>query len=113
MQIKKELVCSVTRKDLRVDTFCSGGPGGMNQNKRKTGVRITHPGSGAVGESRQHRTQWQNKKAALRRLAEHPKMQQWARLQAAKSAGLESRVDQMMKNVRTEVRRDGRWVDAD
>lgn len=52
-----ELAFSVTIKDCTVQTFRSGGKGGQNQNKRDTGVRIIHRPSGAVGESRQHRTQ--------------------------------------------------------
>ena len=39
-------------KDFEVQTFRSGGPGGQNQNKRNTGVRIIHKSSGAKEESR-------------------------------------------------------------
>lgn len=65
----KELRIRYSRKDFRVDTFCSGGPGGQNQNKRKTGVRITHIPSGLSSESREQRSQGQNKKTAFSRLA--------------------------------------------
>ena len=51
----RELLFSVTKKDLRIDTFRAGGKGGQNQNKRNTGVRVTHPDSGAVGEARDQR----------------------------------------------------------
>ena len=43
----RELVFSVTRKDLIIDTFAAGGPGGQHQNTSNTGVRIRHPASGA------------------------------------------------------------------
>ncbi len=79
----RQLLFSVTKKDLRVDTFRSGGKGGQNQNKRDTGVRITHIESGAVGESREQRSQEQNKKSAFRRMAEHPKFQQWHKIKVA------------------------------
>lgn len=73
----REKVLSVTLADCRVDTFRSGGKGGQNQNKRETGVRIVHEPSGAVGESREERSQLQNKKTAFRRMAGHPKFRLW------------------------------------
>lgn len=69
----RERVLSVTLKDCRVDTFRAGGKGGQNQNKRDTGVRIVHPPSGAVGESREERSQLQNKTKAFRKMAESEK----------------------------------------
>jgi protein subunit release factor B len=64
----KMLLFSVTKKDLDVQTFRSGGKGGQNQNKVESGVRIIHRASGAVGESREYRDQPQNKKAAFQRM---------------------------------------------
>lgn len=79
----KEHLMRITIKDCDVSTFRAGGPGGQNQNKRETAVRIVHRASGAVGESREHREQLQNKKAAFRRMAESPVFKQWvARLTA-------------------------------
>lgn len=66
----KQLMFSVTRKDLRIDTFRSGGPGGQHQNKIESGVRITHLPSGLKGESREERSQHANKIRAFRRLTE-------------------------------------------
>lgn len=65
---ERRKVLSITIKDCEVQTFRSGGPGGQNQNKRDTGVRIIHPPSGARGESREFRTQPENKKAAWMRM---------------------------------------------
>jgi protein subunit release factor B len=66
--------------DCRTDTFRSGGPGGQHQNKRDTGVRITHLASGAVGESREERSQLLNKRKAFRRMTQHPKFRTWVNL---------------------------------
>lgn len=77
----RKLILRVSRKDCRMDTFRAGGKGGQNQNKTDSGVRFTHFPSGAVGESREHRFQILNKSAAWRRLAEHPKMKLWIKLQ--------------------------------
>lgn len=60
----------VTKKDLRVDTFCSGGPGGQHQNKTESGVRITHIETGISAECRESRSQKENKRRALHKLAQ-------------------------------------------
>ncbi len=60
----------VTRKDLRIDTFCSGGPGGQHQNKTHSGVRFTHVATGISAECRDTRSQLENRKRAFRKLAE-------------------------------------------
>ena len=78
----RTLVLTVTKGDFRVDTFRAGGPGGQNQNKRESGVRITHIESGFVGESREHKSQLQNKNAAFDRLSHNPKFQDWLKRKA-------------------------------
>ena len=67
--MERELIFSARKKDFRVDTFRSGGPGGQNQNKVETGVRITHIATGLSCESREHKSQYQNKVTAFQRLA--------------------------------------------
>jgi protein subunit release factor A len=79
-----EKVLSLTKKDFRVETFCVGGHGGQNMQKNQTGVRITHPASSAKGESRDERSQLQNKKAAFERLTSSPKFQLWLKVEHAK-----------------------------
>jgi len=114
--VKKKLF-TVTRKDLVLQTFKAGGKGGQNQNKRDTGVRIIHPASGAVGESRQERSQYQNRKLALERLAASREFKTWAKIEAARVTGvldnIERVVDEMMhpRNLLVEgVDDKGRWV---
>ncbi len=46
---RKQILFSVAEKDFDVQTFRSGGPGGQNQNKVESGVRIVHRTSGAAG----------------------------------------------------------------
>jgi len=60
----------VTKKDLRIDTFCSGGPGGQHQNKTHSGVRLTHVETGISAECRDTRSQHENRKRAFRKLAQ-------------------------------------------
>lgn len=112
--MSKELLFSVTLADCDVQTFRSGGPGGQNQNKRETGVRIVHRESGAVGESREERSQLQNKRTAFERMVKHPKFQFWVhekRREMETGKSLEDRVAEMMQPeyIRTEVRENGLW----
>lgn len=54
----------VNEKELIMQTFCSGGPGGQHQNKTQSGVRLIHK-SGIRGESRTERSQPKNYANAL------------------------------------------------
>lgn len=112
----RKLLFSVTIDDCRVDTFCSGGPGGQHQNKTRSGVRITHLKSGAVGESREMRSQHQNKQRAFGRMAKTPEFRRWARLEAARRANTKS-IDEVVAEMmtpdklRVEVRDEsGKWA---
>lgn len=76
---KRELLFSITRKDFRIDTFRAGGKGGQKQNKTSSGVRITHFDSGAVGESREKRSQHDNRRLAFKRCVNSDKFKSWHR----------------------------------
>lgn len=108
----RERVFSVTLDDCQVDTFRAGGKGGQNQNKRETGVRITHRESGAVGEARDERSQLQNKKLAFRRMTDTAKFQAWLKRKLGHDALMRAEVEREMwpVNLRTEVFEAGRWV---
>lgn len=103
-RLDKVKVFSVTAKDCQWDTFRAGGSGGQNQNKRETGVRCRHLPSGAVGESREHRTQLQNKRASFRRMAESDEFQTWAKVMALELRPIDEIVDELMaeENLRVE-----------
>jgi protein subunit release factor A len=65
-----ERIFTATKKDFRVETFRSGGPGGQHQNKTESGVRITHIPTGLKAECRETKSQRQNKTIAFKRLAD-------------------------------------------
>lgn len=113
----RERLLTVRLEDCEVSTFRAGGPGGQNQNKRDTGVRIVHPASGAKGEAREHRTQPLNKTAAWERMIDTPTFKAWMRIEIARRTGVlrqvETEVEKALESgkVRVEVQKDGRWVE--
>lgn len=109
---------SVTIRDCEVQTFRSGGKGGQHQNTTDTGVRIIHRPSGAAAESRETRSQTENKHRAFRRLAEHPKFRVWLNREIWIRQGLpspEEQAEQAMApvNLRVEGKTNGKWVEID
>ncbi len=81
---KRELLFSITKKDLRLDYYKASGAGGQKKNKTSSACRITHSDSGAVGNCSEHRGQAANKKEAFRRLVASDKFKKWHKVEVAR-----------------------------
>lgn len=112
----KKKVLSVSADDCILQTFRSGGKGGQHQNTSNSGARYIHPPSGARGESREERSQWQNRKTAWRRMVESKEFQLWLRRTLGQELALYAEATRYLSpipahDLKIEVKRDGRWTE--
>ena len=112
---KRELLFSITKKDLSLTWFSGSGAGGQHRNKHQNCCRIIHGESGAIGTGQGSRSRVANQREALRSLVKNAKFRAWHARKCAnlmRGESVESIVKRMMAqwNLLVEVRKDDEWV---
>jgi len=114
---KKELLFSVTKKDLNISHFSGSGAGGQNRNRHKNCIRLHHPDSDTHVTGQSHKEERSNMKEALTNLTTHHRFKAWHKQRTQELLSgitLEELVDKAMRpdNIKIEVRNEeGKWVE--
>jgi protein subunit release factor B len=112
----KELLFSITKKDLNITFFSGTGAGGQYRNKHQNCVRIIHSESGAIATGQSSRDRQSNIKEALQGLVKNAKFRLWHNRKIQEvitKKTLDDIVDDLMieENLKVEGKdNNGKWI---
>ena len=117
--MKRELLFSVTKKDLKISYFSGSGAGGQHRNKHQNCVRMQHLESGASSTGQSHKERRANLREAFKSLVESPQFKVWQSRktqEVLKGKTIEEEVDKMMAEdeIKVEFRnKKKQWVESE
>ena len=110
----REKLFSIGPNDFEVTWFSGTGAGGQYRNKHQNCCRIKHKETGVIGTGQSNRNQEANKKEAFMNVYNNPTFQLYLQRrinEALSEESIDDIVDREMRNVKVEVREDGKWVE--
>ncbi len=116
VNMSRELLFSITKKDFRIEYFSGTGKGGQYRNKHQNCVRLHHNESGVLTTGQSHRERTANLREAFNNFVKHPKFKLWHSKkvqEVIRGKTIEEIVEEMMKleNIKIEVKEDNKWVE--
>ena len=99
--MSREILFSVTKKDLEITWYSGTGKGGQHRNKHMNCCRIKHPDSGVIVTCCDNRQREKNLREAFRRLTVHHDFLCWHRIKTAEmmmqQQSIDDIIDEQMK----------------
>ena len=93
----KELLFSISKKDLEITYFSGTGAGGQHRNRHMLNCRINHPDSGVIVTCGKHKSKDRNTREAFRQLVNHPKFKKWHKLKCAQLLADKEEIEQTVE----------------